>query len=75
MNIEAINNPIMPSQLEQIRHVYEAIIASPWFHDSEETREDCADLVMRQYRKGVINPDELLQQCVDEARPRFEARS
>jgi hypothetical protein len=74
VNVEAINNPIMPSQFEQIRLVYEAIVASPWFYDSADTREDCADLVMRQYRKGTTDPSQLLQQCVEEARPRFEVK-
>lgn len=74
MTVEAINDPIMPSELEHMRLVYDAIVASPWFYDSEETREDCADLVMRQYRKGATDPAQLMQQCLDEARPRFAAR-
>jgi len=67
VSVEAINKPIMPSQFEQIRLVYEEIVASPWFYDSEETREDCADLVMRQYRKGTTDPEQLMRQCVEEA--------
>jgi len=71
MNVEAINNPITPSQFEQVRQVYQAIIALPWFFDSEDTRQDCADLVMRRYRQGTTDPAQLLQECVEEARHRF----
>ena len=71
MSVEAINNPITPSQFEQVRRVYEAIIALPWFFDSEDTRQDCADLVMRRYRQGKTDPDQLLEECVEEARHRF----
>jgi len=74
MNVEEINNPIAPSQFEQVRKVYEAIIALPWFFDSEDTRQDCADLVMRRYRSGMTDPDRLLAECVQEARHRFELK-
>jgi hypothetical protein len=74
MSVEEINNPITPSQFEQVRQVYEAIIALPWFFDSEDTRQDCADLVMRRYRIGTTDPDRLLAECIEEARHRFELK-
>ena len=74
MSVEAANNQIMPSQFEQIRLVYEAIVAAPWFCDSEDNRQDCADLVMRHYRMGTTDPDALMCECVEQARQRFELR-
>ena len=74
MSVEEINTTITPSQFEQVRKVYEKIIALPWFFDSEDTRQDCADLVMRRYRIGTTDPDQLLADCIDEARQRFELK-
>ncbi len=74
MSVEEINKPMVPSQFEQVRKVYEAIIGLPWFFDSEDTRQDCADLVMRRYRLGTTDPDRLLAECIEEARHRFELK-
>ena len=74
MSVEEINNQIAPSRYEQVRKVYEAIIALPWFFDSEDTRQDCADLMMRRYRSGMTDPDRLLAECVREARHRFKLK-
>jgi hypothetical protein len=74
MTVEEINNPITQSQFEQVRKVYETIIALPWFFNSEDTRQDCADLVMRRYRLGITDPEKLLAECIEEARSRFEVK-
>ena len=74
MNVQAGNNPIVPSQFEQIRLVYEAIVAASWFYDSEESRQNCADLVMRRYRMGITDTDALMRGCVDQTRQGFQLR-
>ncbi|CAN7155336.1 hypothetical protein [Rhizobium sp. LjRoot254] len=64
----------LPARFAAVRRVYDAIVASTWFYDTEETRSDCYEMIFAQFRKGVTNPDELMKECLETARERFAAR-
>jgi hypothetical protein len=64
-------DPIMPSQFDALKGVFDAIVAEPWFHNTEDSRQDISDLVMRQFRLGVTEPAALLHACSTIARERY----
>lgn len=58
-----------PESISRIQATFDAIVASPWFQDTEDARQDCSDLVMRTYCLQL--PDDPHQRCIEEARTRF----
>lgn len=62
---------INPVQFQSIKAVYEALVSADWFYDTEETRQDLSDLIMRQYRRGFASEGELLLACEAPARERY----
>lgn len=68
------NTNIMPSQFEALQQVYDAIVGEPWFYNTEESRHDVSDLVMRQFRLGITEPTALFRVCSAVARERYSHR-
>jgi flavodoxin len=66
---------INPVQFQSIKQVYDTLISADWFYDTEETRQDLADFIMRQYRKGYVGADKLLSVCESGARERYSERA
>jgi hypothetical protein len=62
---------INPVQFRNIKAAYEALTSAAWFNDTEETRQDLSDLIMRQYRKGYTDTSALLAVCEAVARERY----
>jgi hypothetical protein len=71
MHVNPETTGIGPLQFQAIKQVYETLIAADWFYDSEDTRQDLADLIMRQFRKGHTIPVELLSACEAMALERY----
>ncbi|UVC07708.1 hypothetical protein IHQ71_21310 [Rhizobium sp. TH2] len=62
-----------PVQFLAIKRVYETLVSSDWFYDTEDTRQDLSDLIMRQYRRGYTNEADLLLACATPAKERYSA--
>ncbi|UVC12389.1 hypothetical protein IHQ71_30770 (plasmid) [Rhizobium sp. TH2] len=75
MHATPLATSIDPVQFQSIKHVYGTLISADWFYDTEETRQDLADLIMRQYRMGHVGADELLSACEAGARERYSKRA
>jgi hypothetical protein len=60
-----------PAQFQAIKRVYQTLVSSEWFYDTDETRQDLSDLIMRQYRKGFANEGDLLLACESTSRDRY----
>jgi len=52
MRATPLATSIDPVQFLSIKQVYDTLVSADWFYDTEETRQDLADFIMRQYRKG-----------------------
>jgi len=63
-----------PAQFQIIKTVYETLVSADWFYDTDESRQDISDLVMRQYRKGYTEFSDLLAACEPTARERYSRR-
>jgi hypothetical protein len=64
---------MMPSQFAIAQLVFDEIVHSPWFHNTQEAREGCSVMVLQQYRKGCSQHDDLLRECLAIARQRYAA--
>jgi hypothetical protein len=62
-----------PSQFAIVQLVFDEIVHAPWFHDTEEARENCSVMVLQQYRKGYPEQNDLLRGCLAIARQRYAA--
>jgi hypothetical protein len=65
---------IDPVKFRTIKRVYETLLSADWFYDTDETRQDLSDFVMRQYRKGYTDEADLLVACESVARQRYSPR-
>jgi len=64
---------MMPSQFAIVQLVFDEIVRSPWFQNTQEAREDCSVMVLQQYRRGHSEQDDLLRECLAIARQRYAA--
>jgi hypothetical protein len=64
-----VTGAFSPESISRIQATFDSIVSSPWFHDTEDARQDCSDLVMRTYRLQL--PDDPHRRCVEVARSRF----
>jgi hypothetical protein len=71
MQVIPLATSVGPMQFQMIKDVYESLVRSDWFYDTDETRQDLSDLIMRQYRKGHATADELLAACEPKAIERY----
>ena len=58
-------------QIAAMRQTFDTIVTAPWFHDTEDTRRHCSDLVARVYCFGYSGDPESHMQCVETAKSRF----
>ncbi|UVC12487.1 hypothetical protein IHQ71_30030 (plasmid) [Rhizobium sp. TH2] len=59
------------AQFQIIKTVYEALSSADWFYDTDESRQDISDLVMRRYRQGYTEAAGLLAACEPTVRERY----
>lgn len=58
-----------------MRQTFDAIVNAPWFHDTEDTRQDCSDLIARVYCFSPSDDPDLHRLCVETAKSRFAKAS
>lgn len=71
MSFPATSGILMPADVALVHHVYSEISAEPWFTSDVDKREQFALFVIDAFRRGYINPSELLNHCRDIAHREF----
>ena len=69
MQTLSVAGTISPAAMSRIQATFDFIVSSPWFHDTEDTRQDCSDLVMRTYCLELS--DDPHERCMEAAKIRF----
>lgn len=60
----------VPHRFSAVKEVVDKIISAPWFYDSEETRNDCYEMVFMLFRQGATDLEDLTRQSMKVAQNR-----